>query len=86
MRGGSDFNFESVDLLRYILNKTELKRGGSYIKSPKWIKNKEATIIPQNYCDNNCFQYSVIDSLDHQSIGTNPERISNIKSFIDKYN
>ena len=29
----SDFVFESVDLLYYSLNKTTLKRGGSYIKS-----------------------------------------------------
>ena len=34
MRGESDFNFESVELLDYHLRKVSLKRGKSYIKSP----------------------------------------------------
>ena len=35
MRRESDFNFESVELLDYHLRKVSLKRGKSYIKSPK---------------------------------------------------
>ena len=31
---GSDFNFESVDLIDYKLHRVRLRRGGSYIKSP----------------------------------------------------
>ena len=42
----SNFVFESVDLLYYSFHKTTLKRGRSYIKSPKWLRNKEATINP----------------------------------------
>ena len=38
---GSDFVFESVDLLDYKLHRVRLKRGGSYIKSPKWLKIKK---------------------------------------------
>ena len=34
---GSDFVFESVDLMDYKLHKARLKRGGSYVKSPKWL-------------------------------------------------
>ena len=45
---GSDFVFESVDLLGYKLHRVRLKRGGSYIKSPKWLENKKATISPKN--------------------------------------
>ena len=37
---GSEFVFESVDLLYYELHKISLNRGGSYIDSPYWIKNK----------------------------------------------
>ena len=48
MRGGSDFIFESAELLDYKLHKTSLKRGGSYIESYEWLKNKEATISPKN--------------------------------------
>ena len=54
LRNGSDFVFESVDLLSYHIHKTSLKRGKSYIKSPEWVINKRATINPKNK-DNKCF-------------------------------
>ena len=85
LRNGSNFVFESVDLLSYHIHKTNLKRGKSYIKSPEWILNKRATINPKNK-DNKCFQYSITVALNHQNIENHPERISNIKPFIDKYN
>ena len=43
---GSDFVFNSVDLLYYHLHKISLKRDESYINPPKWLKNKVATINP----------------------------------------
>ena len=48
----SKFVFESVDLLYYSLHKTTLRRGKSHIKSSEWLRNKRATINPQNYYDN----------------------------------
>ena len=84
LRNGSNFVFESVDLLVVHIHKTNLKRGKSYIKSPEWILNKRATINPKNK-DNKCFQYSITAALNHQNIEKHPERISNIKPFIDKY-
>ena len=42
----SEFVPNSIDLLYYQLQKIGLKRGGSYIDSPKWLKNKKATINP----------------------------------------
>ena len=51
---GSDFVFESVDLLDYKLHRVRLKRGGSYIKSPKWLENKKAVINPKNENDDEC--------------------------------
>ena len=85
LRNGSNFVFESVDLLSYHIHKTNLKRGKSYIKSPEWILNKRATINLKNK-DNKCFQYSISAALNHQNIENHPERISNIKPFIDQYN
>ena len=41
---GSDFVFESVDLLDYKLHRVRLRRGGSCIKSPEWLLHKGATI------------------------------------------
>ena len=42
----SQFVFESFDLLYYSLYKISLNRGGSYIDSPEWLKNKKAMINP----------------------------------------
>ena len=45
---GSDFIFDSVDLLYCTLQKISLNReGSSYIDYPKWLKNKKATINPK---------------------------------------
>ena len=41
---GSDFLFDSVQLLYYKCNKIKFKRGGLYIDSPDWTKRKKATI------------------------------------------
>ena len=54
LRNGSNFVFESVDLLSYHIHKTSLKRGQSYMKSPEWVINKRATINPKNK-DKNVF-------------------------------
>ena len=67
------------------IHKINLKRGKSYIKSYDWILRKRVTINPKNK-DNECFQYSIIVALNHQNIENQPERISNIKPFIDKHN
>ena len=69
LRSGSNFVFESVNLLTYHIHKTRLKRGKSYIKSPEWILNKRATINPKNK-DNKCFQYSITVALNHQTLKT----------------
>ena len=45
---GSEFIFESADLLYYSLHKISLNRGGLYIDSPVWLKNKRVTIDPKN--------------------------------------
>ena len=82
---GSEFVYDSVDVLYYNLNKVSLRRGGSYIDSLKSVKNKRATINPQNKKDGRCFQYAVTVALNHEQIKDHPERISKIKPFTDKY-
>ena len=70
----------------YHLQKTSLSRkGGSYIDSPEWLKNKKATINPKNN-DNNSFQYALTVALNHQNIIKDTQRLSKIKPFIDQYN
>ena len=84
LRNGSGFVLENVDLLSYRVHKTSLKRGKSYIKSPELLINKRPTMNPKN--KDKCFQYSVTVALNHQNIENHPERISNIKPFVDQYN
>ena len=55
---GSEFVYDSVDLLYHNLKKATLSRGGTYVDSPKWLKNKKATINLQNKKDDKCFQYA----------------------------
>ena len=66
---GSDFVFEYVHLLYYECHKINRNRGGSYIDSPDWIKNKKATINTVNKKDNKCFQYAVTVALNHEEMG-----------------
>ena len=82
---GSDFEFDGVNLLYYDFNKISLNRGGSYIESPKWIKNKFSTVNPKNN-DYKCFQYAITVALNHDKINKHPQRVSKIKPFIDQYN
>ena len=84
MRGG-EFVPDSIDLLYYHLQKIGLKRGGSHIDCPRWLKTKKATINPENN-DDNFFQYISTVALNYQNTENNPQRISKIKPFIDQYN
>ena len=83
---GSEFAFKNVELYYYSLHKTRLRRGKSNIESPEWLKNKKVTINSQNEDDNSCFQYAITVALNYQNSENHSERISNIKSFINKYN
>ena len=56
------------------------------IDSPDWIKNKRATINQINKKDNKCFQHAVTVALNHEEIKRDPQRITKIKPFINKYN
>ena len=82
---GSEFEFDGVNLLYYDFNKISLNRGGSYMESAKWIKDKKSTINPKNN-DYKYFQYAVTVALNHDKINKNPQRVSKIKPFIHQYN
>ena len=68
-----------------ILIKISISRGGSYIDSPKWLKNKKSPINPKNN-DYKSFQYTVTLALNLDKINSHPERISKIKPFMEQYN
>ena len=64
---GSDFIFDSVQLMYYKCYKVSFKRVGSYIDSQDWIKKRKATIIPRNE-DDKCFQFAATVALNYQRI------------------
>ena len=79
---GSEFEFYGVNFLYYDFNKTTINRGGSYIDSPKWLKDKKSTINPKNN-DDKCFQYAVTLALNLDKTKKDPQRVSKIKLFIE---
>ena len=82
---GNEFVFNYVQLLYYKCHEIYQNQGESYINSFDWIKNKKAAINPINKKDNKCFQYAVTVILNHEQIGKYLDRITKIKSFINKY-
>ena len=82
---GSEFEFDGVNFLYYDFNNISLNRGGSYIDSPKWLKDKKSTVNLKNN-DYKCFQYAVTLALNLDKIKKDPQRISKLKPFIGQYN
>ena len=82
---GSEFEFDGINFLYYDFNKTSINRGRSYIDSPKWLKDKKSTINPKSNEDK-YFQYAVTLALNFDKIKKDPQRVSKIKPFIEKYN
>ena len=82
---GSDFVFNGVNYLFYDLNGITISKGGSYIESPKWLKDKKC-IVNQKNNDNKCFHYATTLALNFNKTDRKPQRISKIKPFIDNYN
>ena len=72
-------------LFRSLLQRLSISKGGSYIESPKWLKDKKC-IVNQKNNDNKCFQYATTLALNFNKIDKHPQRISRIKPFIENYN
>ena len=80
---GSDFVFDYVESLNYIFRKVDLKRSGSYIETPDWIKKKKARINVDND-DDKSFQYSVTVALNYDEKEKH-QRVNKVKPFVSKY-
>ena len=57
-------------------------RNLSELNSLGWLRVKKEAIINNN----NSFQNALNDALNYQTIETNPERISKLKPYINRYN
>lgn len=86
LRNRSNYVYDCVDPTLVQSHTIELKRGSSYIPSPKWVLDKRATVNPKNLNDNFCFAYSIVAALYHEEINKDPQRISKVKPFISNYN
>ena len=73
---GNEFVFDSVQLLDYRCHGINVRRGGSYITSPDWIKKKKATINTKNK-DDKCFEYVVTVALNCGQMKSHPEGVLN---------
>ena len=67
----------------YKCQRTDFNHGGSYIDSPDWIKNKKNKLYQWK---KQCFQYSVTVTLNYEEIKKDPQIITKIKPYINKYN
>ena len=79
---GSEFVFDSVDLLHYKFHKASLN--GSCINPSDWLINKKVTINPNNN-DDKYLLYVLTVALNYQDIKNNPERITKVTSLISQY-
>ena len=72
---GSDFIFDSVQLLYYKCHTVNFKRVDSYMDSPDRKKSNNKSI-----------KMKMINVLNYKEIDSHPEILSNIKTFINKCN
>ena len=82
---GSDFVFNGIIYFYYDFDRVSICKGGSYIGSPKWLKDKKSTVNQKNN-DFKCFQYATTLALNFDKVTNHPKRVVKVKSFTDKYN
>ena len=80
----SKFIFDEVLYLDTNFHRLNLIRGNSYLPLPDWIEKRKAIINPQKN-DEECFKWAVIAALDWSEIKSHPERVSNLRKFVDNY-
>ena len=78
-------DFDEVNLIYCKCQKMNFKRGGSDIDSLVWIKKEKGTKNQENE-DDKWFQSAASVALSFEETGSPPDRVLNIKPFIDKYN
>ena len=61
-----------------------MSRGSSYIDFSGWIEKKKAIINLKNK-GHKCFQYVITIASDYGKTESHPERVPNIKPFMNKY-
>ena len=81
----SGFTLDHIMNMDIDFHRLVLTRGSSYIELPGWIAAKKAVINPRN-TDEECFKWAVIAALHHDEMNKNPQRISLLRQYEDRYN
>ena len=76
--------FDKVLHLDVNFHQLNLTRGRSYVQLPDYIANRKSVINPQNG-DSECFKWAIITADRWTDIGSHPERISNLRKFVNNY-
>ena len=80
----SRFAFDKVLHLDVNFHQLNLTRGRSYVPLPDYIANRKAVINPRNdYSE--CFKWAIIAADRWADIGSHPQRISNLRKFVNNY-
>ena len=80
----SRFAFDKVLHLDVNFHLLNLTRGRSYVPLPDYITNRKAVINSQND-DSECFKWALIAADRWADIGSYPQRISNLRKFVNNY-
>ena len=76
---GSNYMFDYVHGLYDGCLKTSINGDRLYIDSPEWIKSKKSHNKPENNDKDVFIFYVITATLNHESIGTIPQRIARIR-------
>lgn len=82
---GSGWALCGIDGLMVNNCKNESFNGSSYMKLPKSISNKKATINVQNH-DNKCFLWSILAAIHYKEFKRNFERVTNYQRYENDLN
>ena len=80
----SRFVFDKILHLDVNFHQLNLMRGSSYLSLPNYIVSRKAVIDPQNE-DKKGFMWAAIAVDRWMEIKSHPERISNLRKFVDNY-
>ena len=82
----SGFVLEKILYLDISFSKLILTRASFYLPLPDWIAKKKAVINPNNENDEYCFKWTITAALNYEEIGKDPQRLSNLEKYSEKYN
>ncbi len=83
IKNGSDLRFDSSVVMYIQLAKWTPLKGGSYIPSPLWVRDKKCCVNVRN-TDNQCFKWAILSALHPQK--KNAERLNHYLEFESNYN